>query len=75
MPDAQSHLGISVLTVTPLAFKALRFCSRPHEYALGELAPAETGRHTGKEYMAVGVVSIVDAQATLQSRCRRGTCG
>lgn len=37
---------------TTAAFKAHGFCSRIHEYALGGLAPADTGRHSGKEYMA-----------------------
>lgn len=74
MPDTQNHLGISVLPVTPLAFKAPRFFSRTHEYVLEKLAPSGTGRHVGRDYLAAGVVSIMDAQVTLQSRCRRGTC-
>lgn len=49
----------------PLNHKVARFCNRTHKYVLGKKVPAETGRHTGKEYTAAGVVSIVDAQVTL----------
>ena len=75
MSDEQCHLGISVLTVMPPAFKALQFWGRTHEQGPGKLAPAEMGRHAGRKSTAAGVMGIVDAQATWQSRCRRGTCG
>lgn len=83
MPDAQSHLGISVLSVTPqrllrhMAFAA-EFMNMPWVDWLLRIRVGTQGRntwHAGKEYMKAGVRSIMGAQATLQSRCNRNTCG
>lgn len=87
MPDAQSHLGISVLTVTPQQLlRCVGFAAELMSKSSGldwiGLAAVDTGRHSGKEYMACreGIHGsrcggTMYAQATLQSRCRRDTCG
>lgn len=78
MPDAQSHLGISVLAVTPqqplrrVGFAAELMNTSWVDWLLQTRAGTQVRNtwHTGKEYMAAGVRGIMGAQATLQSWCR-----